>query len=174
MSLGFSPLSVSASIPRLHFLHTAPYFPTPLEKHLNTGDAQKTVCAAFLSHLIPLPCSLLCSLSFLSIKLQRPLWKLLQAGHLASSRRRCPPLARNHLPQNIPLPIFSQVLHVPLSTMPANQLAAGSHALWLLSVPTDVIPLCYEMPAWREREDRLGMVRVEKEAAAYVGDSGSQ
>lgn len=106
MSLGFSPLSVSASIPRLHFLHTAPYFPTPLEKHLNTGDAQKTVCAAFLSHVIPLPCSLLCSLSFLSIKLQKPLWKLLQAGQLASSRRCCPPLARNHLPQNILLPIF--------------------------------------------------------------------
>lgn len=131
-------------------------FPTPLEEHLNTGSAQKTTCAAFVSHLIPLPCSLLCSLSFLSIKVQKPLWKLLQAGQLVGSRRHCPPLLTTISPRTSRSRFSSRALHVPLSTMPANQLAVGSHPLWLLSVPTDVIPLCCEMPAWKERQtDRV-------------------
>lgn len=54
---------------------------------------------------MPLSCSPLYFLFFLPIELQRPLWKLLQAEQLASSRQSCP-FCSQPSPQNILLLIF--------------------------------------------------------------------
>lgn len=56
--------------------------------------------------------------------------------------------------------------------MPTNQLATGSHALWLLSVPTDV-SRTGGMRCLPREGDKLGMITAEKEATAFFGNSSA-
>jgi hypothetical protein len=56
--------------------------------------------------------------------------------------------------------------------MPTNQLAAGSHALWLLSVLTDGSSLIIR-GACLKRVGQLGMIMAEEEAAAFFGNSSA-
>lgn len=163
MLLSFFCLCISLT--QLSFLHTASY----LLLHEKNQEDRKcpNICWVSWSYF-----SLLSFLVFLSIKLQRPLRQLLQVGQLPSNELSCP-FAHSHLPRTS-CPLFSsQVMHVPLSTVPTNQLASGSHTLWRLSVPTDVSPLVV-CGACLERADQLGMIVAEEEDAAFFGNSAPE